>query len=53
MVPNALQASVCDKQLMSVGGEIALSKRPTSDVEVATPFVHDFNPSLALCPRVQ
>ena len=30
VVPNALQASVCDEQLMSVGGEIALSgnKRP-------------------------
>ena len=25
MVPNALQASVCDEQLMSIGGEIALS----------------------------
>ena len=24
MVPNALQASVCDEQLMSIGGEIAL-----------------------------
>ena len=26
MVPNALQASVCDEQLMSIGGEIALSR---------------------------
>ena len=25
VVPNALQASVCDEQLMSIGGEIALS----------------------------
>ena len=25
MVPNTLQASVCDEQLMSIGGEIALS----------------------------
>ena len=25
MVPNALQAAVCDEQLMSIGGEIALS----------------------------
>ena len=25
MVPNALQASVCDEQLVSIGGEIALS----------------------------
>ena len=27
MVPNALQASVCDEQLMSIGGEIALSRK--------------------------
>ena len=55
MVPNALQASVRDEQLMSIGGEIALSRNtpPTSDVKVATPFVRDFNPSLALRPRVQ
>ena len=25
VVPNALQASVCDEQLKSIGGEIALS----------------------------
>ena len=25
MVPSTLQASVCDEQLMSIGGEIALS----------------------------
>ena len=25
VAPNALQASVCDEQLMSIGGEIALS----------------------------
>ena len=25
VVPDALQASVCDEQLMSIGGEIALS----------------------------
>ena len=26
MVPNALQASVCDERLTSIGGEIALSR---------------------------
>ena len=26
VVPSALQASVCDEQLMSIGGEIALSR---------------------------
>ena len=26
MVPSTLQASVCDEQLMSIGGEIALSR---------------------------
>ena len=25
MVPSTLQASVCDEQVMSIGGEIALS----------------------------
>ena len=41
VAPNALQASVCDEQLRSIGGEIALSetRRPTSDVDVATPLV--------------
>ena len=26
VVPNSLQASVCDEQLMSIGGEIALPR---------------------------
>ena len=30
MVPNALQASVSDEQLMSIGGEIALSGNKAS-----------------------
>ena len=50
MVPNTLQASVCDEQLMSIGVRLRCqeTRRPTSDVEVATPFARDFNPSLAL-----
>ena len=37
MVPNSLQASVCDEQLMSIGGEIALSGN--TDVKIYVPGV--------------
>ena len=33
MVPNTLQASVCDEQLMSIGGEIALSGTKTEKMK--------------------
>ena len=36
-VPNSLQASVCDEQLMSIGGEIALSGN--TDVKIYVPGV--------------
>ena len=45
MVPNALQTSVRDEQLMSIG---VFPDSASSDVEVATPFARDFNPSFAL-----
>ena len=31
VAPNALQASVCDEQLVTVGGEIALSRKKTRE----------------------
>ena len=34
MVPSALQASVCDEQLMSIGGEIALSGNIHIDINI-------------------
>ena len=38
-VPNSLQASVCDEQLMSIGGEIALSGN--TDVKIYVPGVEN------------
>ena len=42
--------SVCDEQLMSIGGRLRCqeTRRPTSVAEVATPYARDFDPSLAL-----
>ena len=54
MIPSvaldALQASVCDEQLVSIGGDMRCQeiRRPTSDVEVATPSARDSDPPLAL-----
>ena len=50
VAPNALQTSARDEQLVSIGGEIALSRNtpPPRDVEVATQLARDSDPSLAL-----
>ena len=42
VVPNALQASKCDEQLLKK------THRATGHVEIVIPLVHDFNPSLVL-----
>ena len=48
---NAFQASVCDEQLLWVSVvrlRCQETRRSTSDVDVATPFARDSDPSLAL-----
>ena len=37
LVPNALQASVCDEQLMSIVGEIAVSRNIFNRISVNKP----------------
>ena len=63
MAPNALQASVCDEQLVSIGGEIALSGKKKKRVkkkekvnniveETTRPHVYIVEAQLSLCTDV-
>ena len=40
-----LPTSMCDKQLINIGGEMTFTKNttPTRDAELATPLAHDLD----------